>query len=651
MTKETMTGPVNGEVGRVYDKFMRVATLTVNGAATNYSFNNDGLLIGAGDITLSRDPQTGFLTGTALAAITDAYTYSTFGETSNYTAKVGGADLFNVQYTRDAIGRITTKSETIGGITTVYEYGYDLAGRLVSVKENGVTVSTYDYDANGNRITAVTKAGTFQGFYDLQDRMTKYGDADYTYTANGELTSKTDSSGVTTYNYDVYGNLRSATMPDGTAIEYVIDGADRRVGKKINCALVQGFIYKDQLEPVAELDGAGNVVSTFVYASKGHVPDYMTKGGVTYRIISDHLGSVRLVINTSDNTITQRIDYDEFGNILSDSNPGFQPFAFAGGICDQHTKLTRFGARDYDALAGRWFSKDLILFSAGSHNVYEYAINDPVNLNDITGYAAGNWDQCTQEEWDECADYCQSKGERLVSCSTYVSKRISGKKIIDYRTEVPSYNCTENGCEDPIPLKDDKYRKPKNDHSSLPAIPPLLPMPAGRNGAGRIGGGGGIGGIGMPIGAGGGACFVGGTMVHTINGLVGIEHIQLGDYVLSYNEITNQVEPKPVISLVVGLRTDLVSINITSDSKPIISSSNHKHNVVGKGWTMAKDISETDLLVDINGNVVPICNISHKLLPAYIKVYNIEVKDNHNYYVGIVGFMTHNKSAFKNPSY
>jgi len=404
MTKETMTGPVNGEVGRVYDKFMRVATLTVNGAATNYSFNNDGLLIGAGDITLSRDPQTGFLTGTALAAITDAYTYSTFGETSNYTAKVGGADLFNVQYTRDAIGRITTKSETIGGITTVYEYGYDLAGRLVSVKENGVTVSTYDYDANGNRITAVTKAGTFQGFYDLQDRMTKYGDADYTYTANGELTSKTDSSGVTSYNYDVYGNLRSATLPDGTQIDYVIDASNRRIGKKINGALTQGFIYKDQLEPVAELDGAGNVVTRFVYASKGHVPDYMIKGGITYRVISDHLGSVRLVINTSDNTITQRIDYDEFGNVLQDTNPGFQPFTFAGGIYDQHTKLIRFGVRDYDAFTGRWISKDMILFGDGL-NVYLYVNVDPINYIDLLGL--------TKEDADQAFEFAKSKGEEV----------------------------------------------------------------------------------------------------------------------------------------------------------------------------------------------------------------------------------------------
>jgi len=290
-----------------------------------------------------------------------------------------------VVYVRDAIGRITKKTETVGGATAVYEYGYDLAGRLVSVKENGVTVSTYDYDANGNRITAVTKAGTFQGFYDLQDRMTKYGDADYTYTANGELTTKTDSAGVTSYNYDVYGNLRAATLPDGTRIDYVIDASNRRVGKKVNGALVQGFIYKNQLEPIAELDGAGNVISTFVYASKGHVPDYMVKGGVTYRIISDHLGSVRLVINTADNSMVQRIDYDEFGNVLQDTNPGFQPFAFAGGIYDQHTKLTRFGARDFDAFAGRWTSKDPIRFRSGDLNLFEYVYGNPTNLIDISG--------------------------------------------------------------------------------------------------------------------------------------------------------------------------------------------------------------------------------------------------------------------------
>ncbi len=41
----------------------------------------------------------------------------------------------------------------------------------------------------------------------------------------------------------------------GTQINYVIGGENRSVGKTVNRTLVQGFLYENQLEPVAELDG------------------------------------------------------------------------------------------------------------------------------------------------------------------------------------------------------------------------------------------------------------------------------------------------------------------------------------------------------------------------------------------------------------
>jgi len=151
--------------------------------------------------------------------------------------------------------------------------------------------------------------------------------------------------------------------------------------------LVQGFLYQNQLNPVAELDGNGNLVSRFVYASKGNVPDYLVKGGGTYRIVSDHLGSPRLVIDIASGAIVQRMDYDEFGQVITDTNPGFQPFGFAGGLYDRDTKLVRFGARDYDAEVGRWTAKDPILFAGGDTNLYGYVVNDPVNLVDPAGFA------------------------------------------------------------------------------------------------------------------------------------------------------------------------------------------------------------------------------------------------------------------------
>ena len=111
----------------------------------------------------------------------------------------------------------------------------------------------------------------------------------------------------------------------------------------------------------------------------------MFKNGQTYRILSDHLGSPRLVVNINNGYVAQRMNYDAFGNVIFDSNPGFHPFGFAGGIYDTDTKLTRFGARDYDAQTGRWTAKDPILFDGGDTNLYGYVLGDPVNFIDPQG--------------------------------------------------------------------------------------------------------------------------------------------------------------------------------------------------------------------------------------------------------------------------
>ena len=65
---------------------------------------------------------------------------------------------------------------------------------------------------------------------------------------------------------------------------------------------------------------------------------------------------------------------------------------------DQHTKLTRFGARDYDAHAGRWTSKDPIRFAGKAFN---YVNGDPVNYTDIAGLERIVHDmECEKECWD-----------------------------------------------------------------------------------------------------------------------------------------------------------------------------------------------------------------------------------------------------------
>lgn len=386
LISETWTGPVSGSVGMTYDNDFRLLTQTVNGSnAITRQYDLDNLLVQAGALTLTNDVQTGLPLGGTVGVVSDTWSYNGFAEPTNHVAVTNSADLYAARYTRDAVGRIVGLTEIISGVTNIFTYTYDLSGQLTNVTQNGATVASYSYDSNNNRLATTDSGGTFGGTYDNQDRVTQYGMATFGYTANGELQSKTNGAQVTTYQYDPFGNLIAATLPGGTSIQYLIDGRDRRIGRKVNNVLAQGFLYDGQLTCVAELDGAGAVVSRFVYGRREGAPEYMIKSGITYRIITDHLGSVRLVVDSSTGQIAQRMDYDAFGQVLSDTSPGFQPFGFAGGLYDGDTKLVRFGARDYDPATGRWTAKDPILFAGRQANLYTYVNNDPLNRVDRDG--------------------------------------------------------------------------------------------------------------------------------------------------------------------------------------------------------------------------------------------------------------------------
>jgi RHS repeat-associated protein len=384
-TGTTWSGAVTGAVAAIHDADFLVASRSVDGAHTvTLQHDRDGELVRAGGLTITRDPLNGLVTGTTLSAMTDSRGYNEFGELISYRATAGGPPIYAVDYTRDGVGRIVVRTETLDGVTTSVGFVYDQEGRLQEVRQGGATVRAYAYDSNDNRQSVTGPGGTLAGTYDAQDRLLAYGAATYAYTADGELRSKTAAGQTTEYRYDELGNLLRVVLPGGAQIDYVVDGRNRRVGKRLNGTSVQGFLYADQLRPVAELDGSGAVVSRFVYGPDPNVPAYLVRGGVTYRIVSDHLGSPRLVVDVATGAIVQRIDYDEFGVVLRDTNPGFQPFGFAGGLYDADTRLTRFGVRDYDAETGRWTVKDPVGY-AGGINLYGYVANDPVNVTDPPG--------------------------------------------------------------------------------------------------------------------------------------------------------------------------------------------------------------------------------------------------------------------------
>jgi RHS repeat-associated protein len=385
-TQGVLPGGAAIALSRGFDDSFRVEAETVNGSTVSFGYDNDSVLWTAGALTIHRDPDHGLVTGTTLTSgghtITDTLIPTRFGEPDLYIALHDGVEIFRIDYEPfDRDGQLHKKTETIkGGTPHVLEYDYNTARELSSYKKDGGTATICTYDPNGNR------TGPGWGATDSQDRLLSSPAAsEYRYRANGELLTKTVAGATTTYETDLFDNLRTVQRPAPMApITYGIDGLNRRVSKSVGGVLQRAWAHSDG-RIVAEFDGpSGAMTARFVYGTRPNVPDYMIKGGELYRMLTDHLGSVRLVVRLSDGAIVQQLAYDPWGEVEIDTKPGFQPFGFAGGLYDPDTRLVRFGARDYDPAIGRWTAKDPSGFAGGT-NLYAYADNDPVNLVDLTG--------------------------------------------------------------------------------------------------------------------------------------------------------------------------------------------------------------------------------------------------------------------------
>jgi RHS repeat-associated protein len=453
-TGVTWSGDVVGSVGWQYNTRFARTFETVTGATgsatTTFRYDNDLLLTcasptscilpGADALLLTRSPQHGMVTNLALGNTSEALTYNTFGELATQNAQYSGSPRVNITYhatgaERDALGRIVQKTEVIGGISKVFTYEYDNLGRLEDVFIDGVLDEHFGYDLNGNRTThfSATTGATVNPTYDDQDRLLTHGTWTFTYTENGELETKTNTAtgDEWIYGYDVLGNLLTVGLPEGDLVEYLIDGLGRRVGKIFNGTLISQWIYRDALKPVAELNGSGALIAQFVYGSKSNVPDYVRRGGNTYRVVSDHLGSPRYVVNVANpSDVPFTASYAAFGTATG-TGLDWMPFGFAGGIYDPDTGLVRFGARDYDPSVGRWTSKDPIRFDGGV-NLYAYAENDPVNGRDPSGKIPIISElMCTYHLWqladtyEECREEVKQKANSA-SCIEELVENMEG---------------------------------------------------------------------------------------------------------------------------------------------------------------------------------------------------------------------------------
>ena len=251
LTQQAVSGPFSHAVNKTFDNFLRASSWNVDGTSPiALTYDADNLLTSAGGMTVTRSPN-GLLTGTALGGSSETWGYNAYGEVTSH-AVLGSATALSVTTTRDAAGRIDVRTETIGTTTTSYRYGYDTAASRGSVRERGRGADA--------RVDVRRQRQPRRRDLRRPGPPDAFGGASSTYGNNGELATKTVAGVTTSYSYAAHGNLRGVAGLSAGPITYVIDGQNRRVGKKVNAALVQGFLY-DGARVVAELGSTGAEVA------------------------------------------------------------------------------------------------------------------------------------------------------------------------------------------------------------------------------------------------------------------------------------------------------------------------------------------------------------------------------------------------------
>ncbi|GAB6192614.1 NHL domain-containing protein [Desulfocastanea catecholica] len=386
VTGIAQNGSLTGSLGFSYNNDFQLASFTYAGETEDLGYDKDGLLTGSGAFTIGRKSDNGLPETVFNNSFTLSRTFNDYGEVDGVGIDIGGA-VYSYDLTRDTTGRIKTKSETVAGTNSLFTYTYDPLGRLRTVSKDGNLVEEYRYDNNGNRSYQMNSSlnitdRTFA--HSLEDHTLTAGPVIYKFDYDDTLSARIEAGETTEYVYSTTGELLSVTLPDTTVIAYVHDPLGRRIAKKINGSTVEKYLWVGQTTLLAVYDGYNNLLQRFLYADS-RMPVAMTAEGADFYLAYDQVGSLRLITDSSGN-IVKRIDYDAFGNILTDSNENFTiPFGFAGGLHDRDTGLVRFGYRDYLPEIGKWTAKDPILFAGGDSNLFGYVANDPVNWVDPQG--------------------------------------------------------------------------------------------------------------------------------------------------------------------------------------------------------------------------------------------------------------------------
>ena len=291
-------------------------------------------------------------------------------------------------FSYDALGRLTDSRRFIGtsGSPTdsfsERDLSYDLNGNILTLNRFGESsplmedALTFSY--SGNRINSVSGSPSFG------------------YDSNGNMTADSRLGLSLSYNHlnlvsevgDASGTLAYYT--------YISDGTKLSAEKPDD----SGTVYRGSL--VYSKEGNGNLSLDCVLTDGGRIAAGRNASGNTTAYhplyyLTDHLGSVRAVVDGDTGSVIETNDYYPFGKRIPVTGPvastssatGLNRWLFSGkedqSFLSAGIPLLDFGARMYNPTIARWTAADPLSENYYSISPYAYCIGNPVIFIDPNG--------------------------------------------------------------------------------------------------------------------------------------------------------------------------------------------------------------------------------------------------------------------------